>query len=60
MKFGQFIEHNMRNIVLEKSYIKRGGETSTKTFSKKSKLSISTVPNSIELAFTVCTTRGSG
>ena len=57
MKFGQFIEHNMRNIALEKSYVKRGGETSTKTFHKKSKLSKSTVPN---FAFTVCTTRGSG
>ena len=57
MKFGQFIEHNMRNIALEKSYVKRGGETSTKTFYKKSKLSKSTVQN---FAFTVCTTRGSG
>ena len=28
MKFGQLIEYNMRNIVLEKSYTKYGGETS--------------------------------
>ena len=41
MKFGQLIEHNMRNIFLEKSYIKCGGETIPRAFSKKSKLSIS-------------------
>ena len=41
MKFGQLIEYNMRNIFLEKSYTKCGGETSPKPFSKKSKLSIS-------------------
>ena len=39
MKFGQVIEYN-RNIFLEKSYTKRGGETSSKLFSKKSMLSI--------------------
>ena len=27
MKFGQFIEYNMRNIFLEKSCTKYGGET---------------------------------
>ena len=27
MKFGQLIEYNMRNIYLEKSYTKYGGET---------------------------------
>ena len=27
MKFGQLIEYNMRNIFLEKSYTKCGGET---------------------------------
>ena len=31
----------MRNIILEKSYIKCGGETFLSSFSKKSKLSIS-------------------
>ena len=41
MKFGQFIEYNMRNIFLEKSCAKGDGETSTRPFSKKSKLSIS-------------------
>ena len=28
MKFGQLIEYNMRNIFLQKSYTKCGGETS--------------------------------
>ena len=41
MKFGQLIEFNMRNIFLEKSYIKCGGETSPRPFSEKLKLSIS-------------------
>ena len=46
MKFGQLIEYNMRNILkiivnLEKSYIKYGGETIPRRFSKKSKLIIS-------------------
>ena len=38
MKFGQLIEYNMRNIFLEKSYTKCGGETSPTAFSEKSKL----------------------
>ena len=41
MKFGQLIECNMRNIFLEKSYTKYGGETSPRPFSEKFKLSIS-------------------
>ena len=41
MKFGQVIEHNMRNAFLEKLYAKCGGETISSPFSKKSKLSIS-------------------
>ena len=41
MKFGQLIEHNTRNIFLEKSYTKCDGETIPRPFSKKSKLSIS-------------------
>ena len=41
MKFGQLIEYNMRNIFVEKSYIKCGRETIPRPFSKKSKLSIS-------------------
>ena len=41
MNFGQLIEYNMRNIFLEKSYTKCGGETSPRPFSEKLKLSIS-------------------
>ena len=41
MKFVQLIEYNKRNIFLEKSYIKCGGETIPRPFSKKLKLSIS-------------------
>ena len=41
MKFGQLIECNMRNIFLEKSYTKCGGETIPRLFSIKSKLSLS-------------------
>ena len=40
MKFGQLIERNMRNIFLERSYSKCGGETSPRPFSKKLKLTI--------------------
>ena len=35
MKLGLFIEYNMRNIFLEKSYIKYGGETSPRPFPEK-------------------------
>ena len=41
MEFGQLIEYNTKNIFLEKSYTKFGGETFLRPFSKKSKLSIS-------------------
>ena len=41
MKNGQLIECNMRNIFLEKSYTKCGGETSPKLISEKLKLSMS-------------------
>ena len=34
-------EYNMRNIFLEESYLKCGGETSPKPFPKKSNLGIS-------------------
>ena len=34
VKFIQLIEHNVRNIFLEKSYTVCGGGTSPKTFSK--------------------------
>ena len=41
IEFGQLIEYNMKNILLEKSYSKRGGEASPKPFYKDLKLSIS-------------------
>ena len=41
MRFGQLIEYNMKNIFLEKSCTKYGGETIPRPFSKKSKLNIS-------------------
>ena len=37
MKFSQLTECNMRNIFLEQSYTKYGGETSPKLFSEKLK-----------------------
>ena len=52
MKFGQLQEYNMKNIFLEKSYTKYGGEAIPRTFSKKSK---SSKPlNQIWFAFIVC------
>ena len=41
MTFGLLIEYNMRDIFVEKSYTKCGGETIPRLFFKKSKLSIS-------------------
>ena len=41
MKFSPVIEHNIRSIFLKKEYTKCGGETISRSFSKKSKLSIS-------------------
>ena len=41
MKFGQLIKCNIRNIILEKSCTKCGGETSPRPFPEKFKLSIS-------------------
>ena len=46
MEFGQLIECNMRNIFLEKSFAKCGGETSPRPFSEKLKFSISLVQQS--------------
>ena len=40
-KFGQLIEYNMRNIFLEISYTKCGGEAIPRPYFKKSKLHIS-------------------
>ena len=39
IQFGQLKEDKMRNIFLEKSYTKCGGETIPRPFSKNSKLS---------------------
>ena len=39
MKFGQLIKYSMKNILLEKSYTKGGGETIPINFSKKAKVS---------------------
>ena len=41
MKLGELLEYNMRTIFLQKSYTKYDGETITRPFSKKSKLTIS-------------------
>ena len=41
MKFGQSIEHDKRNCVVEKSFTKYGGEATSRPFHKKSKLRIS-------------------
>ena len=41
IQFAQLIEYSMRNIFLEKSYKKSGGESSPRPFSWKLKLSIS-------------------
>ena len=41
MKFGQLIEHKIRNAFLEKSYTKCSGETIRRPSSEISKLSIS-------------------
>ena len=41
MKFGQLIEHNMRNIFVEKSYTKCAGKSIPRPLSAKSKLRIS-------------------
>ena len=41
MKFVQLIEYNMRNIVIKKLYSKCGGEASSRSLPKKSKLRLS-------------------
>ena len=52
MKFGQLIEYNMRNIFLEISYTKSGGETIRRSVSKKIKLSTSVGLD--RMFYTVC------
>ena len=41
MKFGQLTEYNTRNVFIEKSFTKCGGETIPRPFYKKSKMNIS-------------------
>ena len=54
MKFGHLIEYYMRNIFLEKVYIKCGEKTIRRPFSKELKLSIS-LDQSLDLKiYTVC------
>ena len=53
LKFAQLIECNMRNIFLEKSYTKCGGETSPRPFSEKLKLIISLNQQSSDSLFDV-------
>ena len=55
MKVGHLIEHNMRNIFLEKSYTECGEDTICRSFSKKSKLSLSLDQRFI---FIVCQVEG--
>ena len=38
MEFGQLVEYNIRNIYLNRSYTKCGGNTIPKVFSKNSNL----------------------
>ena len=40
MKFRQFIQYNMRNIFVEKSYAQCVGETIPRSFSEKPKLTV--------------------
>ena len=47
MKFGQLIKCNMRNIFFEKSYIKCGGEASSRPFYK-------TLSISLDVALMLC------
>ena len=57
MKFGLLMEYNMRNLFLEKSCTKCGGETNPRPFSEKLSLNISldqysTVLHSLFLLYT--------
>ena len=52
MKFGQLTEYKMRNFFLEKSFIKSGGETITRLFSKNQNRAYLWT-NSLKL-YTVC------
>ena len=51
MKFGHLIEYNMRNIFLERSYTKCGGEPSPRPFYKKSKRNSESLKYSLFLLY---------
>ena len=54
IKFGQLIDHDMRNIFLEISYTKCGEEAGPRPFPEKLKFSISF----IQFVYTVCQAKG--
>ena len=54
MKYGQLIKYNTRNIFLEKSYIKCGGETISRPLSKKKKKNPAYLGISSLKFYTVC------
>ena len=62
MKFGELMEHNMKNIFLQKLCTKYGGENSSRLFLKKRKknghISASAVWNFIQFAFVVYSSWG--
>ena len=53
-KFGKLIEHNMRNIFLEKTYTKWAGESVPRSFSKNKKVSITLDLKFYTAFFIVC------
>ena len=60
MKSGHLIEYNMKNVFLEKSFTKCGGETIPTPFSKISKFLISLDQWSIQFVFIECQLEGYG
>ena len=61
MKLGQLIEYNIRDIFLEKSYLKCGGETISRSFSRKTKIEHgcrSIVESFIKFIFLACLVEG--
>ena len=58
MKFGQLIGYNMSNIFLVKLYLKWGGKTIPRFFSKKSNISGPVVENLAQFIFIVCRIEG--
>ena len=52
MKFGQLIEYNRRNIFLERTFTKYGGETSSQTLSQK--ITIEHISGSTAWIYIVC------